>query len=332
VRIVFEVAGALLLLVIASDAFTNAVEWVGALYGLTRNTVGAVVAAIGSSLPETMLVIVAMLVFHDSSSRSIGIGAVVGAPFMLATLVFALIGSIALLRGSNGREQRGRVKASAGLTQFGLVLFCFAFALVIGASFAPTFAVRVVTSALVLCAYGIYLLYQLRRPGRVADAAPPPLRIAPRMKQPSVLAVIGQLLVALVITIVASRWFVASAADLSASLGISPLVVSVFLSPIATELPEALNAAIWMRRGLDDLAMGNVMGAMIFQASVASSVALLASPWHLDTTAYAAAIAALAAALWVLAACIVRRRIDPLVLMVCASAYVAYVAFIVLAR
>jgi hypothetical protein len=34
----------------------------------------------------------------------------------------------------------------------------------------------------------------------------------------------------------------------------------------------------------------------------------------------------------VLAACIVRRRIDPLVLMVCASAYVAYVAFIVLAR
>src|SRR5580693_6465580 len=56
VPIALQVFLGLVLLVLASDAFANAVEWAGALLGLTRSAVGAVVAAIGSSLPETMVV------------------------------------------------------------------------------------------------------------------------------------------------------------------------------------------------------------------------------------------------------------------------------------
>jgi cation:H+ antiporter len=332
VRIAFDVAGALLLLVVASDAFTNAIEWVGALYGLTRHAVGAVVAAIGSSLPETMIVAVAMLALRDPNSQAIGIGAVIGAPFMLATLVFALIGSIALLRRPQPGVRRGGLLATPGAVQFGLGLFVLAFALAIGASFAPTLAVRITAAVLVLTAYGIHLAYQLRRPGHASDPEPPRLRIMPASAKPPAIAVIVQLVVALGITVVASRWFVASTADLSEALGLSPFVVSLFLSPIATELPEALNVAIWMRRGLDDLAIGNVLGAMIFQTSVASSIALLASPWHLDAQAYGAAAAGLAAALTVAGVCAIRGRLEAPVMAACALFYAAYVVFVTLAH
>ncbi len=42
----------------------------------------------------------------------------------------------------------------------------------------------------------------------------------------------------------------------------------LLVAPIATELPEKFNAVIWIRQGKDTLAMGNITGAMVFQASI----------------------------------------------------------------
>ena len=40
------------------------------------------------------------------------------------------------------------------------------------------------------------------------------------------------------------------------------------IAPLATELPEKPNSVLWMREGKDALALGNVTGAMVFQATV----------------------------------------------------------------
>src|SRR5579864_1886114 len=111
VLIALQLLGALLLVVVASDAFTNAVEWIGVIFGLTRSAVGGVVTTIGSSLPETMVALVALLVLRDPQSQAIGIGAVLGAPFMLSTIVFFLIGITALLRNEPMRPQHQQVSA-----------------------------------------------------------------------------------------------------------------------------------------------------------------------------------------------------------------------------
>ena len=47
------------------------------------------------------------------------------------------------------------------------------------------------------------------------------------------------------------------------SLGLQPQLLALLLSPIATELPETLNAIIWVRQGKDTLAMGNITGAIL---------------------------------------------------------------------
>lgn len=319
--------GALVLLVVASEAFTNAVEWVGSLYGLTRSAVGAIVAAIGSSLPETMVAVVALVVLHDQASQAVGIGAVLGAPFMLSTVVFALIGGIAYFRGTRSDITGGTLAVNTNAAIVGLALFALTFAFVIGASFAPTPAVRVAASIGVIIAYIAYLVYHLRRGGSESDEMPPPLRFHPSASRPQAWIVFTQMVLALVVTVVACHWFVSSVAAVSAQLGIAPLVVSLFLSPIATELPEAMNVVLWMRKGKDELAVGNVIGAMMFQTSIASAIAMLASPWHLDVEAYAASAATAFAVVLVLGVSAIRGRLSALTLAACALFYLAYLVF-----
>ena len=320
--IALQVLSGVLLLVLASDAFANAVEWVGALFHLTRSAAGAVVAAIGSSLPETMVAFIALVILGDPSSLSVGVGAVVGAPLLLATIGLGVIGIGAITLG----KRHDAVHAPAPPVIVGLALFCGAFAVVIGASLEPTRAVRTIAAVLAIAAYVAYLAYHLRLRALEGDETPPRLRIAPNVAQPSLLLVFVQLGIATVLTIFTARWFVGSLTSLSLQLNVSPLLVSLLLSPIATELPELINGFLWMRRDLDDLALGNVLGAMMFQATIASAIGLLASPWHLDASSYRAATVTLSAALIALIWTAVKRKVDAFVLGVCGLLYFVYLA------
>lgn len=331
--IAFGAICALVLLVLASDAFTNAVEWVGALYGLARGAVGSVIAAIGSSLPETAIAFVALVVLRDRASQAVGIGAVLGAPFMLATAVFAVIGVIALARTQGSGGDRN-VRVGMRSTRFGLGLFALTFALVIGASFAPSPTVRSVVAVLIVVAYVVFVTYNMRDTSESthAEPAPPPLRFAPAMRQPAPALVFVQLALSLCVTVFASHWFVTSLAAASTAFGIAPLVLSLFLSPIATELPELLNVVIWMRRGLDDYAVGNVIGAMMFQTSIASAIALLATPWVIDRFAYTAAIATFASVIIVLCVSQMRDHLNSWALTACGILYGLYLWYAIATR
>ena len=318
--VALQVVAALLLLVLASDGFTNSVEWIGALFGLTRSAVGAIVAAIASSLPETMVAFIALVLLSDPTSRDIGTGAVLGAPVMLSTVVFCIIGVGSIVLG-----QKRDVAAPTRPVLVGLVLFLCTFALVIGASFAPTFAVRCGTAVLAIGAYIAYLIYHMRLRVVESDEAPPRLRIAPRSQRPHIGLVFLQLILATALTAIAARWFVTSLTALSSEFAVSALLISLILSPIATELPEAINSIIWMRRDLDDLALGNVIGAMMFQTSVGGAIGLLATPWMIGPVGYKAAATALVAVLIVIVWTLIRRRIEAWSLAVCGLLYVGFI-------
>ena len=314
-----HVLGALLLLVIASDAFTNAVEWIGVLYGLTRSAVGAIVAAVGSSLPETMVAFIAFVLLRDANSTQVGTGAVVGAPLLLSTVALSLLGI-----GAYAFGKKRYVVAHVQPTLFGLALFAGTFALVIGISFTTARGAHLAAGAMALVAYAGYLLYHMRAGEREGEEAPPPLRIAPSARRPSVWLVAAQLGIAAIVTALAARWFIGTVTSLAVHLQMAPLIVSIVLSPIATELPEMVNVLIWTQRDLDDLALGNILGTMMFQTSVASAIGLFASPWHLDATSYRAAIAALSATVLLFIWTALRRKVEVVPLAVCALGYVGY--------
>ena len=78
--------------------------------------------------------------------------------------------------------------------------------------------------------------------------------------------------------------------------------MALILSPVATELPETLNALIWVRQGRERLALANISGAMMIQATVAAGLGVLFTAWHFDPPLIVGAATATAAVvlLWLL--------------------------------
>jgi cation:H+ antiporter len=83
-------------------------------------------------------------------------------------------------------------------------------------------------------------------------------------------------------------------------LGLPAAVTALLLAPIATELPEIMNAIIWVRQGKTKLALANVSGSMMIQATVPSGLGLLFTPWRFDNTLLISGVVTLLAVLYLL--------------------------------
>jgi len=76
-----------------------------------------------------------------------------------------------------------------------------------------------------------------------------------------------------------AKGFVYGIEHLAPQWGISALTLSLLIVPVATELPEKVNSILWIRRGRDTLAVGNLTGAMMFQGSLLPAVGIMLTAW-----------------------------------------------------
>ncbi len=190
------------------------------------------------------------------------------------------------------------------------------------------FAGKAYAGWLFLAAYGLYARMELKGTPEAETEAPAPLRIAPRAEKPPFLLILLQTAAALVVIFEASRIFVAQLEHLSPMLGMRPQLAALLFSPIATELPEILNAVIWVRQGKHRLALANISGAMMIQATVPTACGLLFTPWRLDAPLLAAA-AATAVATMALAVTFSRGVLSRRLLAAMGLIYLAFVASLV---
>src|SRR5712672_814573 len=111
-------------------------------------------------------------------------------------------------------------------------------------------------------------------------------------------------------------------------LGWAPHFVALLLSPVATELPETMNAVIWVRQGKERLALANISGAMMIQATVPSALGILFTPWRFDHSLLAAGIitGVAVAALW---AMFHRGRVSSWALMPLAMLYGVFALIVI---
>jgi cation:H+ antiporter len=94
-----------------------------------------------------------------------------------------------------------------------------------------------------------------------------------------------QVLSSLLLIVWGSYIFVEKVQIISVQMGISPFILAMIIAPIATELPEKFNSVIWINKGKDTLAIGNVTGAMVFQGSMITAIGILMTDWQLNTAA-----------------------------------------------
>jgi cation:H+ antiporter len=294
---------------LACEWFVNAVEWLGVELGVGTMAVGTVLAAIGTALPESVVTLVAVLSGTATSGKEIGVGAALGGPLVLSTLAYAVVGVLLLLRRARLRRAAGgAAEIPAGVPaadEFAQVdrhrlaldqtwfLVIAGSALVLGL---VAFTGKAVLGLAFVVAYAFYVVKELGGddPAHSADDLAT-LRLWRRESSPPRWAVVVQTLGALVVVVLASQLFVRQLEWAGPELGLPPAAVALLLAPVATELPEVLNAVIWARQGKTQLAMANISGSMMVQATVPAGIGLLFTPWHFDAVLVSASLATLGA-------------------------------------
>ena len=119
-----------------SELFTNGIEWFGHKLELGEGAIGSVLAAIGTALPETMVPLIAILFGGGMAASEIGIGAILGAPFMLATLAMFVTGAAVWLMRRR-RVSGTTLAVDLGVVGHDVVYFALAYTIAIGAAFLP---------------------------------------------------------------------------------------------------------------------------------------------------------------------------------------------------
>lgn len=271
--------GSALLIYFSCELFVNGVEWVGRAFGISQNAVGSVLAAIGTALPESVVTLIAVAFGANEAQKDIGVGAALGGPLVLSTIAYAVVG-LCIVLFSRKRPSGSVIRidgARLGRDQFWF-LCIFVCKIALGM---VNFPGKTWFGFLFLAAYVVYFTAEMRAEGPQAAEASEPLRFRPRTQAPGKPAILFQTLFALLLIFAGSQFFVHSLGGLSTALGVPAAVIALLLSPVATELPETLNAVIWARQGKENLALANISGSMMIQATVPSALGILFTPWLL---------------------------------------------------
>jgi cation:H+ antiporter len=261
--------------------FTNAVEWIGHRLKLGEGAVGSLLAAVGTAMPETLIAVVALV--GATKSEDVAIGAIVGAPFLLATLAMGLVGLFAFLYR---RRRRGTaLRAHAPTLDRDLIFFLVFFALALALGFGAPEELRLPAGIAFFLAYPVYVWRTLVRGGELqAEETINPLimeRRSGRRSNPSLILAIIQFAVGLGAMVGGAHLFVEELLEVAEQLGVEAIVLSLILAPLATELPEKVNSFFWVREGKDALALGNITGAMVFQSTIPVGIGLVFTEWDL---------------------------------------------------
>lgn len=325
----FAFAASAVVIYLACEFFVNGVEWVGCRLRLGATAVGTLLAAFGTALPESAVTFVAVVFGDTAEQKEIGVGAAIGGPLVLASLAYAVVGIMLLLRlrsaGEASLKGRPAILADQGRIARDQAWFMGIFVAKIALG-VMVFAWKPWVAVLFLLAYGLYVMRELTADeGATIMEELEPLRIRPN--DPSMGWALVQTGLSLVVIAAASNIFVQQIEYLGNAAGLAPNVAAMLLAPIATELPEVLNAIIWTRKGKERLALANISGAMMIQATLPTAMAVSMTPWLLTPPLLLAAACTLASVivLWLglRAGTMTPRRL--------ASASLFYGAFAILA-
>ena len=340
-------AVAFLTILFGAELFTNGIEWFGHKLGLAEGAVGSVLAAVGTALPETMIPLIAILVTGTTSANEVGVGAILGAPFMLATLAMFVTG-VAVVVVGRSRPEGDRMPVDTAVLGHDMRYFGIAYALAIAVALVPSDVAwpRYIVAGLLIAIYVVYVRGHFSEEG--SESVPDglgPLRLQRLDRNapvdgdapagvPRLRIVSFQVIVALGLIVVGAYAFVGAVESLAHSLGVDDALLALVVAPIATELPEKFNSVIWVRQGKDTLAMGNITGAMVFQATIPTVIALVFASDHWaitadSTLAFTSALIAFASSAAIFVPMAIRHRLYGRGLLVGGLFYVGFVGLVV---
>lgn len=252
------VAG-LALLMRGADHFTDAAETVGRAAGLSSFVVGVVIVAFGTSLPELVASILAVV--RDASE--IVMGNVLGSNIANLGLVLGL-----------GAVVAGRLKIHRQLGNVDLPLL--AAATLLATLMAIDGRVVRLEAALLVGALAIYVRMSLW--DQDADALPVPGGDGPRPPAGQVARALVLLVVSGVVIWLGAEGTVRAVIEMAVLFAIPTETIAATAVAIGTSLPEVAVTLLAARRGRVEMAAGNIIGSNVFNLLAVAGVSGLVGP------------------------------------------------------
>jgi cation:H+ antiporter len=322
----------LIVILIAAEVFTNALEHLGEKLKISEGVTGSLFAAVGTALPETSVPLLAIFAGTSNAhtNHEIGVGAILGAPLMLATLsIFLMALSVYKRRGLVGHLRPERTGLKRDLNYF-LVAFVVAAA----ALYVPhdSMPIKIAIGIGMILIYVVYVVQTLQSSKALVDDGH-----ATEAGDPMFLNRIGvptngytitlQIILGLALLIAGAKGFINGVEEAASILGISTLLLSLLIIPIATELPEKVNSILWIRKGKDTLAFGNITGAMVFQGTLLPAIGIMLTPWQPQSEVVIGFVITLLAAVW-LRVMVEKGQLQVWHILVNGLLYISYLAIV----
>ncbi|MBU6479874.1 MAG: sodium:calcium antiporter [Nitrospirae bacterium] len=312
----------------ACTLFTNAIEWLGKRFDLSEGAVGGVLAAIGTTLPETSIPIIAIFFGASRAEAEVGLGAILGAPFMLSTLVIPILAILLVVYAGLGKRSAA-FRLNYQDVKGDLSFFVVAYSAALACAFVPSRLMHVMAAVGLLSLYLYYVKLKFSESGEEGvEGGLDPLFFARKAAVPPFGLIGLQGVLGLAGLALGAHLFVLAAETIAGILSISPLILALLVAPLATELPEMSNSFLWLYRKKDRLAVGNVTGAMVFQGTIPVSIGLLGTDWALAPTALITMVLAVAAATFLFVQAVWGGLWRPWLLSGSAVLYIGYVVYL----
>ena len=156
--------GSLAVILVAAELFTNGIEWFGHKLNLAEGAVGSVLAAVATAMPETLIPVIALLGpvilagTASESAQAVGVGAILGAPFMLSTLAMFVTGLAIVLFARRGRRGTD-MRVNTGVLGRDVAFFLVGYAIAIGTAFLPESLgwLKWIAAVLLVVIYAVYV-------------------------------------------------------------------------------------------------------------------------------------------------------------------------------
>jgi len=232
-------AASLALLVFAADKFIESSEKIGLSLGIPAFVIGVTVVALGTSLPELVSSIFAIV----SGAPEIPIGNVVGSNITNILLVLGLVAVMAK-----------RFEITFNFKKIDLPFFIVATAFLSYAVWDKNFTKVEAIISLVIIA--LYLFFTISSGKDLQD------KVSPKLKGMTIV----WLLVGGVGIYFGAKYNVESIISIGEKFKVSPAIIALTAVALGTSLPELFVSIAAIRKNNAEIAVGNVLGSNIFNA------------------------------------------------------------------
>lgn len=252
------------MLVLAGEALVRGAVALSLRLGIPALIVGLTVVAFGTSAPEMMVSVVALL----DGAPTLALGNVIGSNISNILLVLGLPALLAAIR----TDEQDLRKDHAFMLGTAVLFIALAFAGPI--RWPQALLLLAVLAAMIASQVRAALIFRAR-PAPISgedldiEGVPAPM---PWSRLAAYLAV------GLVVLPLGAHLLVSGATGIARAFGISEAVIGLTLVAVGTSLPEIATSITAALRGRADLALGNVIGSNIFNILAILGVAGLVGP------------------------------------------------------